>query len=89
MWFISYWNGRKQYVSYNGIKSNKEMICYGIPQGSILGPPLFLIHINDLTAVSKEYMPISFADDTNILSTKINKLNRFELEKNWKKYKHG
>ena len=85
-WPISYLNGRKQYVSYNGIKSNKETISYGVPQGSILGPLLFLIYINDLTAVSKEYRPISFADDTNIFYVYKNKQTqqtyiRKEMEK--------
>ena len=82
-WSISYLNGRKHYVSYNGIKSNKEMISYGVPQGFIPGPLLFLIYINDLTAVSKEYRPISFADGTNIFFVYKNKLNRLILEKNW------
>ena len=45
-WLISYLNERKQYVSYNGIKSNKEAISYGVPQGSILGPLIFLMYIN-------------------------------------------
>ena len=85
-WLISYLNGRKQYVSYNGMKSNKETISYGVPQGSILGPLLFLIYINDLTAVSKEYRPILFADDTNIFFVYKNKQTqqtyiRKELEK--------
>ena len=82
---ISYLNGRKQCVSYNGIKSKKEMISYGIPQGSILGPLLFLIFINDLTAVSNESRPILFANDTNIFFVYKNKLNRLIIEKNWKK----
>ena len=55
-----------QFVQYNGYNSSSKYIKCGVPQGSILGPLLFLLYINDLCNVSKALDFILFADDTNI-----------------------
>ena len=65
-WFRSYLSDRKQYVSIDGINSNLLPISCGVPQGSVLGPLLFLIYINDLPNASKKLTFYLFADDTNI-----------------------
>ena len=62
-WFHSYLTGRQQYVFANGNKSNKANISHGIPQGSVIGPILFLIYINDLPNVTSFFTNL-FADDT-------------------------
>ena len=64
--FESYLSNRKQYVSVNGHTSDKLQVTHGVPQGSVLGPHLFLIFIDDLPNVSKFLQFYLFADDTNI-----------------------
>ena len=65
-WFRSYLSERHQFVSVNGVNSELLKIACGVPQGSVLGPLLFLIFINDLPNVSKKLNFYLFADDTNI-----------------------
>ena len=62
----SYLSNRKQYVNILGEKSDLQNVIYGIPQGSCLGPLLFLIYINDICNISDKGEFILFADDTNI-----------------------
>ena len=65
-WFESYLTNRKQYVYHNGIASDMDAITCGVPQGSVLGPLLFLIYVNDLPNISDKLKFFLFADDTNI-----------------------
>ena len=68
-WFRSYLTNRRQYVSVGGSDSEGENLMYGVPQGSILGPILFIIYINDLPEISKFAKFILYADDANIIVT--------------------
>ena len=68
-WIKSYLSNRKQYVSVNGSDSATLSMEYGVPQGSILGPLLFVIYINDIPEVARFAKFILYADDANIIIT--------------------
>lgn len=74
-WFHNYLTGRYQYVSIEEVDSQREQITYGVPQGSVLGPILFLLYINDLSRTTR-FSSFLFADDTtfNISSSSIDNL---------------
>ena len=66
-WFQSYLSNRKQFVSISGFDSKLKSILHGVPQGSVLGPLLFLLYINDLHNAIIHSLVHHFADDTNLL----------------------
>lgn len=67
--FRSYLTNRKQYVLLDDDASDYGYITTGVPQGSILGPLLFLIYINDIVKCTSLFNVISYADDTTLTST--------------------
>ena len=65
-WFKSYLENRKQYLNYSNDVTNLAQIKCGVPQGSILGPLLFFIYVNELCIASNILNPIMLGDDTNL-----------------------
>ena len=68
-WIKSYLANREQYVHIRGKNSSMEKLEFGVPQGSILGPLLFVIYINDLPRIQQLVKFILYADDANIFIT--------------------
>ena len=89
-WFKSYLKNRKQFVRYQACDSEYKNIKCGVPQGSVLGPLLFILYVNYITSATSLFEIILFADDTTLLyshpdiATKINLINK-ELSEicNW------
>ena len=80
-WFESYLTGRRQYTTFKSCNSPCANTEYGVPQGSILGPLLFLIYINDLPSVTRLNV-LSYADDTTIYVSGDTIGNLFDLINN-------
>ena len=67
-WLTSYLTGRTQYVVYDGHKSSTLTMTWGVPLGSILGPLLFIIYVNDICNVSDLLLKKLYADDTCVVA---------------------
>jgi len=83
-WFRSYLCQRELFVSADGASSHRYILKYGIPQGSVLGPILFLLYINDVVNSSDKLVFSMFADDTALVlkveCTQYDESMKFELQ---------
>ena len=68
-WFQSYLSNRQQSVRIGSSLSSKELVSFGVPQGSILGPLLFLIYVNDLPKNFDDGLTVQYADDSQFILT--------------------
>ena len=81
-WFEQYLTGRQQLTYINGTYSNFREINSGVPQGSVLGPLLFLLYVNDITSCVVNHKLRLFADDTNLFVSGKNLKDVFSTTQN-------
>jgi hypothetical protein len=67
-WFQSYLTGRSQVICYNGQSSAAHAVCFGVPQGSVLGPNLFILYAADVIAIARRhgFTAHAYADDLQL-----------------------
>ena len=68
-WFTDYLSNRHQFVEVDNVRSSVARIETGVPQGSILGPLLFIIYMNDISSASEIFQAVLYADDTSLNAT--------------------
>ena len=66
-WFSSYLSGRKQVVRIGNTVSEQLELRFGVPQGSILGPVLFTLYVNELLSIPNHCQSMGYVDDTKLL----------------------
>ncbi len=84
-WFKNYLSDREQTVEINGTTSDWELVKAGVPQGSILGPLMFILYINELPRVVKKCKITLYADDTALYISS----NDHREIKQWPIWKNG
>lgn len=77
-WLTAFLQNREQIVMVDGLKSNSEKVLSGVPQGTVLGPLLFILYINDIVKVIRNSYIMIFADDSKLIKA-INSLEDREL----------
>ena len=100
-WFQSYLSHRQQFVDFDGTVSDICTLSTGVPQGSILGPLLFIIYTNDIHIASKQLNLILYVDYTNVISLCVHSVHKSHCSpfqwlsfptismKNWIIYRNG
>ena len=80
LWFKSYLSGRSHYVAYDNVSSETCPVLFSVPQGSILGPLLFIVYVNDIPDAITHSSCFMFADDVKLLKVINSALDHLDLQ---------